>query len=163
MSKKRQVGVVPVRRKRSGETEILLITTRGKDPNWIVPKGKRSHRLSDRSAAAREAAEEAGVAGRVSSKPVGNFKHRRGNGKATKVDVYQLEVTHQSLSWPERKQRKRTWASRHTAGRMVTDPSLKAVIDNIPEVSRRGEQTARPGRCPSAKRRKNRKNHDQPP
>jgi hypothetical protein len=42
---KKQIGVLPVRHHQRGQTQVLLVTTRGKNPRWIIPKGGRSKRL----------------------------------------------------------------------------------------------------------------------
>ncbi len=38
MRKHRQVGALPVRLKKKGKLEILLVTTRG-GQRWMIPKG----------------------------------------------------------------------------------------------------------------------------
>jgi 8-oxo-dGTP pyrophosphatase MutT (NUDIX family) len=128
MSKKKQVGALPVRRTKQGKTQVLLVTTRGKDPHWIIPKGGRSKGLRDKDAAAREAREEAGVAGDTRSRPMGEFTHRKRNGQTKKIKVFRLEVKYEKADWPEKKQRKRRWTRPRQARRLVRDPMLRRII-----------------------------------
>jgi 8-oxo-dGTP pyrophosphatase MutT (NUDIX family) len=129
MRKKKQVGALPVRRTKQGETQILLVTTRGKNRRWILPKGGRSKRLCDKDAAAREAREEGGVVGRIRSQPMGVFTHRKRNGQTKKIRVFQLDVDREQSNWPEKKQRKRRWVRPRQAKRLVRDPTLRRIIE----------------------------------
>ena len=49
---------------------VLLVTTRGTG-RWTIPKGWPKAGLSNSELAAREAFEEAGVAGEISNRPLG--------------------------------------------------------------------------------------------
>jgi 8-oxo-dGTP pyrophosphatase MutT (NUDIX family) len=127
--KKKQIGALPVRRSKRGKPEVLLVTTRGKRPRWIIPKGGRSKRLRDKDAAAREASEEGGVRGRMRSRPVGVFKHHKRNGSTKKIKVFRLEVEREQRNWPEKNQRKRRWTSPRRAKRLVEAPTLRRIIE----------------------------------
>ena len=63
---KQQFAALPYRRGSYGGLEILLITSR-ETQRWIVPKGWPSPGLAPHESAAREALEEAGIVGRISS------------------------------------------------------------------------------------------------
>jgi 8-oxo-dGTP pyrophosphatase MutT (NUDIX family) len=126
--KKKQIGVLPVRQNKRGKAEVLLVTTLGKYPRWIIPKGGRSKRLRDKDAAAREASEEGGVRGRMRSRAIGVFLHRKRNGAAKKIKVYRLDVNRQQRDWPEKKQRKRRWTSPRRAKRLVEAAALRRMI-----------------------------------
>jgi 8-oxo-dGTP pyrophosphatase MutT (NUDIX family) len=127
--KQKQVGALATRRK-NGKRELLLVTTRGNGKNrWIIPKGSRSSHLDDNDAAAREAAEEGGVEGRIEPRPVGKWTHRKRNGDAKEIDVYRLEVEVQREHWPEEKERRRKWASPKKAKELVKDAALKRIIE----------------------------------
>jgi 8-oxo-dGTP pyrophosphatase MutT (NUDIX family) len=128
--KRKQVGALPVRQNKHGKPEVLLITTRGKRLRWIIPKGGRSKRLLDRDAAAREATEEGGVKGKVRSRPVGFFTHRKRNGTVKKIKVFRLEVEREHRHWPEKKQRKRRWATLRRAKRLVQAAKLRRIIED---------------------------------
>jgi 8-oxo-dGTP pyrophosphatase MutT (NUDIX family) len=129
--KKKQAGALPVRRNKRGKAEVLLVTTRGKHPRWIIPKGRRSKRLRDTDAAAREATEEGGVQGRMASQPVGVFTHRKRNGAAKKIKVFRLRVECQERDWPEKNERKRLWARPRRAKRLVQATTLRRIIDLV--------------------------------
>jgi 8-oxo-dGTP pyrophosphatase MutT (NUDIX family) len=124
-----QVGALPVRRSKNGKPRILLVTTRSKD-RWIIPKGGRSKRLSDRRAAEREAMEEGGVLGDIRNK-IGVCRYERRSKGVAVIDVYLLKVRDETECWPERGQRKRAWVSPKKAKRMVTNKGLRRLIDVV--------------------------------
>jgi 8-oxo-dGTP pyrophosphatase MutT (NUDIX family) len=128
MKKEKQVGALPVRRTKDGTKKVLLVTTKGKR-RWIIPKGSRSHKLKDPEAAAREAAEEGGVKGKIKRRPIGDFELRKRNGDTKDIEVYRLDVEGPSRAWPENGLRKRKWVSPEKAKRLVKAPRLKRIID----------------------------------
>src|SRR5215470_5835756 len=79
-SDREQVGALCVRRADDGSPQVLLITSRGSG-RWVIPKGWPVKRLKDHQAAALEAEEEAGVSGKVRSKPIGKFSYPKTNGR----------------------------------------------------------------------------------
>ena len=89
-----QVAAVCFRRKGSSIEFLLVRTSSGR---WTFPKGHREPGLSHAEVAALEAFEEGGVEGRVDSRPVGSYVHRKkslkelGLSKLT-VLVFLLEV-----------------------------------------------------------------------
>jgi 8-oxo-dGTP pyrophosphatase MutT (NUDIX family) len=70
-----QVAAVCYRR-RGNSAEFLLVNTDG-GGKWTFPKGNTVHRLSHSLAARREAAEEAGVAGRIEPRPFHFYIHSK--------------------------------------------------------------------------------------
>jgi hypothetical protein len=90
--------------------------SRGKSDSWVVPNGGRSNKLKDKDAAAREG----GVTGKMKSRSVGEFTHRKRNGDGKKVKVFRLDVHREPRRWPEKKQRKRRWTGAHAA--FLTSP-----------------------------------------
>ena len=126
-----QYGVLPYRVDAEGELEILLITSRERR-RWVVPKGNPISFLLNYESAAREAFEEAGVEGRISTVPIGSYryeKRRRGGGTAAAiVNLYPLLVTRQAESWPERGQRELRWFSPGEAAEVVEEPELSVII-----------------------------------
>ena len=116
MGKERQVGALPVRRRKNGKWEILLVTT--SSGRWIVPKGCRSKRLKDHHAAAREAQEEGGVGGKKHPARSENSPITR-NGDLKKITVFRLDVdmerTHsreeRSVNAPGSRRKRRRLAS----------------------------------------------------
>jgi 8-oxo-dGTP pyrophosphatase MutT (NUDIX family) len=87
----RQSGVIPYRRRRDGQLEVLLITSR-RSAQWIVPKGLVEPDMTEQDSAAKEAREEAGVVGRVGTRVVGAFEYEKWGG-VCHVSVFDLHVT----------------------------------------------------------------------
>src|SRR4051794_36025348 len=127
-SMQKRVGALPVRRKKNGHREILLVTCRGSG-RWIIPKGRRSRKLDDCDAAAREADEEGGVKGKVSTRPIGKFTRCKANGKRETIEVYPLKVKQEKKQWKEAKERKRAWVSPEKAKKLVRQQALHNAID----------------------------------
>lgn len=133
----RQVGALPLRKKRGG-LEILLVSSR-ETGRWVIPKGWASRRLNDADAAAREAKQEAGVTGKISGVPIGNYRYRKKTGENIRVltvDCYILWVKKQQKRWREQDQRTRVWFSQEEAIKKVREPGLKTLIAGL-EVRRR--------------------------
>jgi len=126
----RQVAALPVRRS-AGRIEVLLVTTLDTG-RWVIPKGWPWPGVPDHEAAAGEAREEAGVEGIAFVEPVGRFIYgkRRKDGSApeVRVDVYQLQVTRELRSWPEKKRRKRVWLTPGEAAERVQEEGLKDLL-----------------------------------
>lgn len=117
-------------RKRKGVVEVLLVTSR-ETRRWVIPKGWPMEGLADYNAARREAFEEAGVEGRMRREPVGRFFYEKRGKKEVlpvTVTVYALEVQKKLKSWPEVKERERSWFTPHDAVLRVAEPSLKDIL-----------------------------------
>jgi len=101
------VAAVPVRPGRAGGLEFLLVRTRDGE-RWTFPKGgvERGETLAE--AAAREALEEAGVAGRLGDEPIGEYRY----GENT-VTAFLLEVEHAEP--PEERHRDPSWCGLEAA------------------------------------------------
>jgi 8-oxo-dGTP pyrophosphatase MutT (NUDIX family) len=130
----RQCGALPWRRTATGKVEVLLVTSR-RGSRWLPPKGWPSRLRSHAGSAAREAYEEAGVRGRVQTRPVGTFQHRKllssRKAVACKIDVYLLQVETELDDWPERAERRRRWFSLDEAAAVVDNPSFKALLSRV--------------------------------
>jgi 8-oxo-dGTP pyrophosphatase MutT (NUDIX family) len=85
------VAAVPVRHGAAGGLEFLLVRTRAGD-RWTLPKGGWERGETRAEAAAREAVEEAGAAGRIGDQPIGEYRY----GDDT-VTAFLLEVEHDGL------------------------------------------------------------------
>lgn len=111
--------------------EIMLITSRGTG-RWVLPKGWPERREELHDAAAREAAEEAGVRGSVARNPIGSFYYSKdipdGLQLRCEVHVYALEVDKVADKWPERRQRTREWHTPEEAAELVHEPDLAELI-----------------------------------
>lgn len=118
-------------RKREGETEILLVTSRGTG-RWIVPKGWPMKGRSLAGAAQREAWEEAGVKGKIVPQPVGRYRYLKmradGLGDMVEVLAYRLKVDRVEKRFPEEGQRERAWFATPVAAGLVDEPELQEIL-----------------------------------
>ena len=112
-------------------TEILLITSLN-SKRWILPKGWLMEGLSAAESAAREAFEEAGVAGKIGGKPIGSYHYLKekkdGGGVPCRVDVFALQVTAQMEAWPEKGAREIAWLPLKQAAVRVSEPGLRELL-----------------------------------
>ena len=129
----RQSAVVPYRI-HEGQIQVLLITTRNKG-RWIVPKGWIEDNLSAHRSAKKEALEEAGVKGKISSVSLGCYRHGRSK-KAPIVEVFLMRVECELESWPEQDERVRQWVSLEEAYHHVEEDGLKAILDEAAALMR---------------------------
>jgi 8-oxo-dGTP pyrophosphatase MutT (NUDIX family) len=121
-------GVLAFRRESNGEPLILLISRR-RSKKWGIPKGKIQPHLSFPENAAKEAFEEAGVIGYVSSSSVGMFRAKKQSAnpllkQIIEVWVYLLEVTETLPDWPEKGKRSMRWVSCEIAAQRLREPVL---------------------------------------
>ena len=128
-----QYGALPYR-KRQGDLEVLLVTSRDSG-RWIIPKGWPIKGLSANQTAAREALEEAGVTGKIGSECIGAYHYDKQLAEHTSrrcdVEVFLLEVVDQLDSWPEQHQRRREWLSVEEASKRVAETELRVLIRNL--------------------------------
>ncbi len=114
--------------------EVLLITSRRRG-RWIVPKGWPISGRSLPEAAAKEAAEEAGVEGHVGTEPIGEYKYvkqtKEGYDLRCHVFVYPLLVLHHRVDWRERAERDMRWFSLEDAARSVDDRGLGKLLTRL--------------------------------
>jgi 8-oxo-dGTP pyrophosphatase MutT (NUDIX family) len=132
-----QVGALCVRHRDNGACQVLLITSRDTG-RWIIPKGWRAKRMKDHEAAAREAAEEAGVSGKVKSKPIGNYSYAKTGDSGTRsvrVAVFLLLVRRESNRWPEQRERRRAWFDVRKAVEEVGERQLRKLIKGVERLS----------------------------
>jgi 8-oxo-dGTP pyrophosphatase MutT (NUDIX family) len=135
--KTEQVGALCVRRQDDGSCQVLLVTSRDTG-RWIIPKGWKAKRLEDHEAAAREAEEEAGVSGKVTSEPIGNYTYPKIDGRdarTLRVAVYLLLVQRIKDYWPEQSQRRRAWFDVHEAIEKVQEPRLRTLIQGLRQLA----------------------------
>ena len=119
-------------RRRGGEVEVLLVTSRT-TRRWIVPKGWPVAGHTPVAAAEREAWEEAGVKGRISSACLGIYSYTKimeeeGDDLPCVVAVFPLKVTSAADDFPERSERRRKWYSLKKAAARVDEPELAQLI-----------------------------------
>ncbi|MCW2247178.1 8-oxo-dGTP pyrophosphatase MutT (NUDIX family) [Azospirillum fermentarium] len=114
-----------------GVRQVMLITSRDTG-RWIIPKGWPEKRTKPHDMAAREAFEEAGLLGRVSSKPCGVYHYdkrmKSGKARACAVQVFLLAVEQELESWPEKGQRERRWMDPLEAASLVNEGDLADLL-----------------------------------
>jgi phosphohistidine phosphatase len=123
-----QSAVIPFR-KRTGKLEILMITSRNMR-RWIIPKGVKEPDLSPQDSAAKEALEEAGASGRLSSTAVGSYSYEKWGGVCT-VQVYAMAVEHLFPDWEE-SHRGREWVPLEEAVARTDEADLRALLASLP-------------------------------
>lgn len=111
-----------------------MITSR-ETRRWVIPKGNPMRGLPPHLAAAREAFEEAGIAGIACPSALGSYTYwkRRKDGrfKEVSVDVFPMAIHAQSDEWPEASERERRWFSIAEAIEAVEEEELKALITSF--------------------------------
>lgn len=129
-----QYGALAWRRSPTKGLRILLVTSRERKL-WIVPKGWPIAGYCPHRTAAREALEEAGVFGAVSSKPCGSYSYTKvladEQAVPCRVTVYPLRVKASLVDWSESKQRRRRWFSLAEATDAVSEPSLARLLSKV--------------------------------
>ena len=113
-----QVGVFAY----TGSGKVVLVTSR-KGESWILPKGNRAKKRSDRLQAKREAFEEAGIQGSL------NCKYYDFNcfEKSKKLRIYIMKVKTMLNDFPEVRQRKRMVTTFDRAEKMVKGEYLEII------------------------------------
>lgn len=139
--RRKQYAALPLRF-HDGEPQVMLVTSRGTQ-RWILPKGNPERRLSPAKLAAKEAFEEAGVAGIVHECPIGHYRAPKhlddGRAVALDIEVYRLDVRQQFDVWQERGQRERRWFSLPQAALAVSDAALTTLLLEIDAMLIAGE------------------------
>ncbi len=129
-----QYGVLPWRKGKHGNVQVLLITSRTRG-RWIVPKGWPIRHRAPYLSAALEAFEEAGVIGEVQSHPLASYHYvKEGDDGGThhrRVTLFSLRVVGTLTNWPERGQRKRRWFDLAEAADTVDDAELGRIVRAI--------------------------------
>ncbi|PID58367.1 NUDIX hydrolase [candidate division KSB3 bacterium] len=132
-----QSGVIPYRiaahaTRHDNSIEIVLITSR-KRKRWIIPKGIIEPGMTAYESAEKEALEEAGILGEVSSKAISKYRHQKWGGTC-EIVVFPLKVNMLLEKWDEMHLRQRKWMSIDTARRSVRNATLKQLIADLPQL-----------------------------
>lgn len=126
-----QVAALCWRRAKGGALQVLLVTSRDTG-RWIVPKGWLIGERTPADSALVEAWEEAGVQGRASGSPVGQFVYSKvldgGIALPVRVDLYPVEVQRLKRRFPEAGQRDRRWFTRAEATARLADAELARLV-----------------------------------
>jgi 8-oxo-dGTP pyrophosphatase MutT (NUDIX family) len=124
-------AAVPVRRRKPGGCEFLLVRT-SHGERWTFPKGRVERGESLSQAAAREAREEAGVSGRIGTEPLGVYRYAPSRNGFDDVTAFLLEVKRDGLG--AEPGRDPTWVGFDTARRRLgegRDPGAGAAMERI--------------------------------
>ena len=124
-----QSAVIPYRLN-AGHLLIMVISSR-KRKRWVIPKGIKEPELSSRRSAAKEAAEEAGISGKVSVAPIGEYQYRKWGG-VCRVEVFTMAVEQELDEWPE-SFRDREWVELEEAVARVQETDLKQLLRKVPD------------------------------
>lgn len=128
----RQSGAIPFR-VMGGRVFVLLVTSR-RGRRWIVPKGNLESGLGASASAAKEALEEAGVAGVVIDRAVGRYRYRK-RGRVHEVELYPMEVVRLRGVWEEMDERERVWVRAEEAPGVVAHAGLGECIAAVGEMA----------------------------
>lgn len=119
----------------AGDVRVCLITSRS-TKRWVIPKGWPKTGLRPHELAAREAEEEAGLIGEISTDPIGTYSYRKRlhffASVTCKVVVYPLLVQAQQVRWSEQAERELAWVPIDDAARMVSESDLGALMATLP-------------------------------
>ena len=141
-----QAGVIAYR-VLDGKVQVLLMTSRDTG-RWIIPKGNINGRSTPSKAAEKEAYEEAGVRGTITSSiPLGIYTYSKklesGEARAAAVEVYLLRIKEQLKKWPEKGERKLSWLTIEKAVGLVEEPGVVPLLRRLMELE---EDLANPKR-----------------
>ena len=129
--KRVQYAALPYRPTAASGTEVMLVTSRGRQ-RWIIPKGWPHSGRAPCDSAAREAFEEAGVLGLVGRRSLGSFRYKKrlkkGRVAVYDVHVFPLNVARQRPQWPEKNQREIKWVLVKDAAETVQNARLREII-----------------------------------
>lgn len=106
--------------------KVVLITSR-KRRRWIIPKGEIEPDLTAWDSAAKEAWEEAGLEGVISTEPLGTYEHQKWGSTCT-VQVFPLAVTQLHHQWLEDHKRQRRVVSVARAHKLIEMKSLRKIL-----------------------------------
>jgi len=118
-------------RERNGKVQVLLITSR-RTGRWVIPKGWPEEGEKPPATAHREAAEEAGVEGKVLPVCLGVFSYVKHpdlhDALPCVVAVYPVKVRSLARNWPERGERRRKWFTPKKAAAEVEETELARIL-----------------------------------
>jgi 8-oxo-dGTP pyrophosphatase MutT (NUDIX family) len=118
-----------------GDIWVCLITSR-QTKRWVIPKGWPKPPFEPFEQAAREAKEEAGLVGDISTDPIGSYMYRKRLHFLAvadcRVTVYPLLVRAQRGRWREQAERRLLWVLAAEAAGMVREPELGRLLGALP-------------------------------
>lgn len=126
-----QSAAIPYRIVDGARVEVMLVTSRRRG-RWVLPKGKVKQGMLPHRSAKQEAFEEAGVLGEIETVPVGSYRQRKvsADGKDIEVAVqaFAMRVTDEQRSWPEMRERKRSWMPLADAIQTIRDAEIRSLL-----------------------------------
>jgi len=132
-------AAVPVRRRRAGGLEFLLVRT-SNGGRWTFPKGGVERGESMSQAAAREAREEAGVTGRIGAEPLGVYRYAPSRDGSDEVTAFLLEVERDGLdAEPDRDP---TWLAFEAARSRLVQGRAAGYGETMERILRAAERAA---------------------
>jgi 8-oxo-dGTP pyrophosphatase MutT (NUDIX family) len=130
-----QFAALPYRQLREAVFEVMLITSRDTG-RWVLPKGWPVPGETAWDCAAREAREEAGLTGKIQSRPLGRYHYSKpldsGLPVWCTVEVFPLEFVEQLAAWPEQGERVMRWFAIEYAAQAVDESDLASLIRDLP-------------------------------
>lgn len=126
----RQSAIVPYRFGPDG-LEILLVTSRSRK-RWVIPKGIVELGMTPQDSAAKEAMEEAGVAGPVDPTTIGRFHYPKW-GDFCDCEVFAMKVEEVRDTWMEG-YRSRHWYPLVEAVSMMKEPAMREILLRMPAI-----------------------------
>ncbi|KRB61535.1 hypothetical protein ASE04_22040 [Rhizobium sp. Root708] len=126
-----QAGAICISRSNGLAPRILLISSR-RNGGWGLPKGHIEPGETSQVAAARDAFEEAGSRGAISSRPVGSYVYFKDTpAKRYKVTVYALEIQSVAEDFPDRDVRATRWFTASQATDEAGQPGPRALLQTL--------------------------------
>jgi 8-oxo-dGTP pyrophosphatase MutT (NUDIX family) len=119
-----QAAAIPLH----GRQVCLVQSSSGK--RWTIPKGSVEAEQTLEQTALREAWEEAGILGVLTSGPVGTYAYEKLD-RTCLVSVYLMQVTEVADRWPESFRRMRIWVSPSEVLLHVNEPNLRRVLQSV--------------------------------
>lgn len=131
--RRRQSAALPVMGQGAG-MKVVLITSR-ETRRWVIPKGWIEPGEAPHRSAAREAFEEAGLAGDAQPIPLGSYTYdkrlARGGVLHCEVMVFRFQVARLLRDWPERTERQRRLMTPAAAAALVMEPDLARLLRSL--------------------------------
>ena len=131
-------GALAYRLDSRGEPRVLVLTT-AKGKHWGIPKGRIEPHLSFGDNAAKEAFEEAGILGEVSTNSAGMYRMTKRLAtceSVVEVWVYLMKVTRTLDEFPEKGRRELKWVSCEDAAKLLREPLLAKLCQTLAERSK---------------------------
>jgi 8-oxo-dGTP pyrophosphatase MutT (NUDIX family) len=130
---RRQCAALPIFGQGAG-LRVVLITSR-ETRRWVIPKGWVERGEAPYRSAAREAFEEAGLAGDTETTALGSYAYNkrlaRGGLLRCEVLVYRFRVARLLRDWPERAERERRLFTPAAAAALVMEPDLARLLRSL--------------------------------